>query len=398
MSHLLLAPNIGMLDGISAKADLARLISGVIVFLPRAQLEQARSWELELLHDWTTRIYQHSNVPVWIVADWIDDTAAKSAALVANVKKVTTLLPYLSGLERNLQADPLIIIRNPPESIDGCLTANNLTLVATQEANSINETIEQAFTPVASLIRVVFSYASLLDRLDALLRATELSIAYFTLVLAADFEQHQSEYHPEEIQQLKRITTSLNGQQTFSAWQGLLLGLVKRTRSSLASDLRKALGGPATAEANDLISLLTAIGGSTAGVQVEISTRQRSLDLLRTLRNVTIAHGPASARIGTDLYTKTLATVVDLISSLPWRSAMIRHVSPAGLASTFKGCLPAKHNAEGEKSGIFLISAEQQAELDVSKYFCYVSEVDSVAVYMGKEGYLEPLSGIRIPN
>jgi len=401
MSHLLMAPNIGMLAGISMKAGLAKAVSGIVFFLPRKQLEQARSWELDLLRDWTTNLYQHSNVPIWIVADWIDDTAVKSAALVCNVKRVTTLLPYLSGLEKNLQADPLVIIRTPPESISDCLTANNLTLQTTLEVRSINETIEQAFTPVASLLRGVFSYASLLDRLDALLRATELSIAYFTLALAVDFEQQQSAYEGDETQQLKRSIASLNRRLSFSGWQALFIALVRRSQSKIANDLRRALSAPAIDEANLVIQLLTAIGGSTEEVPKKVKTRESSISVLRALRNVTTAHGPASARIGADLYSKTLATVLDFVSSLPWQRATIQHISPTGVSSTFRGCLPERKTIEGENPGIYLVGDGDQprpAALDASKYFCYVDDVDSVAIYMGKDGYLEPLSGIRIPT
>jgi hypothetical protein len=399
-SHLMMVPNIGMLADAPMSHVSASALSGVVFFVPQEQLERARPWELKLLRDWSVDIYQHSSLPVWVIADWVEDTEAKSAALVANMKLVNSLLPYISGIEKNLQADPLVIIRTPPKAISECLEANGLALQTKQQILTLNSTLQQAFTPVASLLRLVFGYANFFDRLDALLRATEFSVAYFTLVLAIEVVEQGSAYPALELEKLHRLVALLNQSLTFDSWRRSFVGLVRRTRSPMAISLGQVLDAPAVEDAKDLTSLLMAIRGSTTYESTHIRKREDTLSLLRDLRNVTTGHGPATQRISPDLYLKALATVMDFVSSLPWSNAAIQHISTMGLASTFRGCLPTKHGAVGKQAGNYLVirnDPHAPAVFDASRYFYYIEDTGSIALFVGKDGYLDPLSGIRIP-
>ncbi len=398
-SHLMIVPNIGMLEELWIGNDLESALSGVVFFVPQEQLERARPWELKLLCDWTINVYRHSSLPVWVVADWVEDTAVKSAALRENIKLVNSLLPYVTGIEKNLQADPLVIIRNPPKAISDCLTANALALRTKQQIVTLDGAIQQAFTPVASLLRQVFGYSNLFDRLDALLRATEFSISYFSLVLTIEIQEEIREYPVSEQQRLQRLLTSLNRPLTFGSWETSLVALANRSRSPMANTIRQLLQAPAINQAKELKHSLMTIGGSVGDEHTPVNQRRDTLTLLRKLRNVTTGHGPATERISSDLYTGTLAAVIDFISSLPWSAVSVQYISTNGLALTFCGCLP-QEQLVNKQAGTYLVILKDPlpaAELNASSYFKYVEETRSIALFVGSDGYFDPLSGIRLP-
>jgi hypothetical protein len=363
-------------------------------------------WEFQLIREWIVAVFKHTSAPIWIVGDWFGSLAPSSEPMERFGEAVDQLMPYLSGIEHHASTGQSVMTINPPPAIAECLQMNQLTDPTFEKA--VDNVISKAFTPVALLFRKVFGCAHLEDRVDLLLRATESAIAFFALVLIAEHESTAQVGDSSERERIERAKArAFASPPMFGSWESLLNAFFKQGFAGLATHIEQNLSASASPECQKLREMLETLGGenSVRDVSKAIRTQQNTLTLLRSVRNVTTAHGPVTEHMSPELYCSILAVVLDFLVALPWNSATLRH--QGACLTIFRGSVPEicreTKNEAGNNLHILIqegVSGSTAYEIDVSKYFRVPIGSQSIALYIGeknagRQAFLDPVSGVR---
>ena len=400
--------SVGLLDHIPITADDRNKLLGALVVIRSGQLEQARPWEFRMLGDWIASTYRATWAPLWIVLDSAEKPTSSSIEIERNLKALEDFAPHLSGYVRQRLTAEMALDANVPESISTCLEANQLTNNQALMRAGLDDILQKAFTPVAALCRSVFGFPQLANRLDTLIRTTETAIAYFVLVLVAEYENGPTLLDPNQGRKLDgAIKTHLKHKlPVFSSWQSVLNAFCNRSPSKLANLISDAWDMPALDIAFDLRDMLSSVAGEGAALKLpsKLETRREQLNLVRIARNVITAHGPTLDQVASELYLTVFAVVLDLLSSLPWTALTLQHIGLEGIVTEFRGCVPVSTQtrcAGALPPGSYvkfhgLAIAEESELLAVSRYFYTTVNPVSVAMHVGEDGFFDPIAGRRI--
>lgn len=380
----------------------SEFVGASVIVLRHQDLLNLKNWEFELIKEWTANIYVKTQAPSWFVADWVETAQPPSAEMERNLASLDALQQYMSGTEHRVKIKSTVFPLKGDEKIYQCFTANEL--ISQQELNAMNfgSFIDSAFTPVSVLARNLFGHTHLADRLDLIMRVTEISVAFFCLILIAEYEQEKERFPNTNRKKIDEgLQQAFNNPPTFAGWLGLLRTFTKRPETKLATEIKSILLSSPIAESQDLRVLLEESAGSAAVKNISnlIDKRNDALTLLNFVRNLMVAHGPAFERTSPELYRITAITALDFLTSLPWSMVSVgkQEMSKEIL---FKGLLPSvsQANVSEQKTSVFVHIKDENGNkiITADKYFFAPEGTNSIAVFIGEKGYFDPITGLRI--
>lgn len=320
---------------------------------------------------------------------------------------IDELTPYLSGFESYSGVGRSVMSESPPQAISQTIEINQWVEDADLEDMGMTWTLTSAFTPVAALTRSVFGYPNLVDRLDAMLRAVEISLAFFSLAMMLERKAVTGVHaQPDAARLEKAMFKAFNPPPTFASWKSLLLAFSKRPQSGLALRVYQTVNLPAVYGIAKLRESLAAEAGEVAvsNLKKEIDTLGDTLDLLQAIRNVTTAHGRADDLKDSFLYTGTLLVTLHMLAQLPWDAARIAHLCGDSDVIRFFGCLPEAEpgfEVDGLAPGTYAVigdsePGDEQWVINAEEFFRVDERQPSIAMYVGEAGFFDPLAGARV--
>lgn len=395
--RLLMGVSGAMLFG--ARASCGPRIVASVITIRQKDLSSLKRWEVQLIQQWVEHVYYRSWGPMWLVGDWIETLKADSTVVGRNLNALDALLPYLSGTEHRFKIEGTIFPLDSSESMQQCLVANEIVTREELEAMSLEALLNNAFMPVAVLFRGLFGHSHLADRLDALMRATEISVAFFALALTAEYQAQRERFSAADQQKIDAgLTKAFKTPPDFYGWIALLFTFMKRGKTDLVVAVQDALSEPALPETAALRTILenTAGRGALAG-EDHITRRRQTLTLLRQVRNLLTAHGPVIERAAPDLYRLTFLIALDLLASLPWSMVAVCRREDSDFVS-YQGLRPVELQSltAADKNGIFVRLADGTNEQFVEAHRYFHGLKGSVAMYIGEDGFFDPLTGLRV--
>jgi uncharacterized membrane protein YgcG/Leucine-rich repeat (LRR) protein len=371
-------------------------VLGSVLTIRRHDLRSLRRWEVRAMQQWAQDLYVSGWSPIWLIVDWFETETNGSNAIGRNLAKLDSLLPFLNGTEQRFKIGVSVFPLQDNEGLQKCLAANELMPRDHLESLSFNQILQEAFTPAAVLLRNVFGHAQLVDRMDLLARATEVSVVFFSLALMAEFDPKEQDLSEPDREKLNAgIKRTFRSAPTFGEWISLLLTFTKRGKTELALRLREALD-KTPLEATVLFrQLLENVAGAPLAIGESINKKSQTLVLLQQMRNLITAHGPIIESASPDLYRLALMTTVNLLSSLPWTSTKVCSVAGEE-CELFQGLVTTKSKVTTASNGVFvqLETSGSKALISAEKYFRHIN--GSIALYIGEDGYFDPLTGLRV--
>ena len=387
-------PSIGTLSRLPAVCN--RGVIGSVLTIQRADLRGLRKWEVRTMHQWVQDLYVSGWSPIWLIGDWSETETNSSNAIGRNLAKLDSLLPFLNGTEQRFKIGVSVFPLQDNEGLQKCLAANELMPRDHLESLSFNQVLAEAFTPTAALLRSLFGHTHLVDRLDLLARATEVSVVFFVLAMMAEFKAKKQNFSEADREKLDAgIKWTFKSPPTFGEWISLLLTFTKRGKTELALRLRQALHELPLEATVFFRQLLEHAAGAPLAIGESINKKSQVLVLLQQMRNVITARGPVIESASPDLYRLALMTTVNLLSSLPWTSTNVCSIED-GECETFQGLLAIKSKVTTNMDGVFvqLESSGSKELISAEKYFRHIN--GSIALYIGEDGHFDPLTGLRV--
>lgn len=373
-------------------------VTASVITLQQRDLLRLRRWEIRLIRRWVEAIYYHTWSPIWLMSDWLETLHPNSAVVRRNLASLDSLLPCLSGTEHRFKIAATVFPLNSSESVQKCLATNETISVQELKARRFDELLDTAFTPVAVLLRSVFGYAELADRLDVLMRATEIAIAFFSLALTAEYELEREHFSATDRERVDRgLNWTFKKPPMFADWVTLLSTFAKCGQTELGLKIRQALDESPAPESLELRTMLETAAGAEAVRVGNIKSRRQIMTLLNHVRNLLIAHGPVIERASLELYRLVMIVTLDLLAALPWSQVSVCDFEEKrGIA--FQGLQPQATALPNVKrmSGIYvrLGKGDRERFFEAHKYFHNLN--GSIAMFIGEEGFFEPLTGLRV--
>jgi hypothetical protein len=340
-------------------------------------------------------LYVNSWSPIWLVGDWFETETTASTAIGRNLAKLDPLLPFLNGTEQRFKLGVSVFPLQDNEGLQQCLAANELLPRDHLEALHLNKLLEEAFTPVAALLRSLFGHAHLADRLDILVRATEVSVVFFVLTLIAELDAKRQNFAEADREKLDAgVNWTFRSLPRFGEWSTLLQTFTKRGKTELALQLRRALDEKPLEATALFRSLLKQATGAPIMEGENIARKSQTLALLQHMRNLMTARGPVIESASPDLYRLALMSTLNLLNSLPWSSTTICIIDNSK-CETFQG-LRTRELKTTAQNGVFVRLEVPGSEelIGAEKYFKNAHE--SIALYIGEEGFFDPITGLRV--
>jgi hypothetical protein len=387
-------------------------LGGIVIRATTADLDTATELDVATLTAWVRDAYRLTAAPIWMAGDWVDDAASGRA-----LDNLDGILPYLSGLARWQGISKLGRVLTPtrlspndhlPEIIRDALRANEMISRAELAGEGMQSLLASAFTPVSRLVRSVFGHPNLVDRLDALVRAAETAAAFFSVVLIADHYAHRAELSGLDDERIDRALQRNLAVPSFASWESILSTFCRNPRSALATQLSRALASPGFARSHELRAMVEAVGGPEAvsGVPYnKMLTQRHVLSLIRSMRNITTAHGPLTEFVAPELYRLSLLTTVELLAALPWRATVCQAVKTEGVIVAYQGCLPigaplpTGSPLAPSTCWVSLTTEPRDAMhqlVDVSMFLYPLWDEAAIAVYAGEGRLVDPVSGVQL--
>lgn len=403
------AQNPAQLYQLTVTPDTLHPLKGLIVIMQQRDLERAGDWELQEIGRLLREVYTNTYAPIWLTGDSFGHLSQENDSLKKKFEVIQSFTPFVSAVESFSAPDNTVYDSHPPETIVDCIRGNALVADEVLTEYRLGFVLNQAFTPVAIVLRTVFGQASIPDRLDALVKAVEIAVATFVLLAIAE---HKSQHRDSSIEENRRIdrivdSTFSNGL-TFKDWTGLFDLFCKKKSTSLTTDLADQMATDVQVDAALLREMVAVIGGSSAVTQVSsnITSRRQLLPLLNAFRNVVTAHGSISQVEDSDLYVSLLLTVLDFLSALPWDGLSLQVSDGKDGATVYRGCVPYEQYTQDKFSAgtchatytaASVIAPKRRqttTTFNISEYFRPLPGSKHIAFYTGDGVFLEPVFGI----
>jgi hypothetical protein len=402
------AQNPAQLHKLTVTPDALHTLKGLIVIMQQRDLEHAGDWELQEIGRLLREVYTNTYAPIWLTGDSFGHLAQENESLKKKFEVIQSFTPFVSAVESFSAPDNTVYDSHPPETIVDCIRANGLVSDEVLTEYRLGFVLNQAFTPVAIVLRSVFGQASIPDRLDALVKAVEIAVATFVLLAIADHKSKHRDASIEENRRIDRIIDStFSSGLTFKDWTGLFDLFCKKKSTSLTTDLADQMATGVQLHAGLLREMVAVIGGTPAMNQVapNITSRRQLLPLLNAFRNVVTAHGSISQVENSELYVSLLLTVLDFLSALPWDRVSIQVSDGNGAATVYRGCVPYEqytqdrfgagtcHATYAAASIVAPKCRQTTTTFDISEYFRPLPGSKHIAFYTGDGVFLEPVFG-----
>lgn len=392
--HVITAASAAALSRLPAESS--RGVAGSIITIKRDDLSNLKSWEVHLLQRWVTDLHFKTISPVWLINDWFDVETSKAGG-PGGFTKLQPLVRYLNGSEQRFNLGVTVFPLEQTEDIQQCLAANELIPRDHLESFQLGKLLSESFTPVAELLRSLFGQPHLADRLDVLARATEVATIFFVLALTTEYEARREQFSETERKKIDAgLKWTFKSAPRFGDWITLLITFSKRGTTQLASELKYVLNEEPLQASNLFRQLLEQAAGTSFPIGELITKRTQALELLRHMRNQLTAHGPVTEHTSPDLYRLALITTLDLLSSLPWSTAVVCKIEQ-GRCVMYQGLQTNETQATaGLSDGIFLrLSTSGTVQwIEADSYFKVSG--DSIALFIGEKDFFNPLSGLRV--
>lgn len=403
------AQNAAQLHKLTVTPDAIHTLKGLIVIVQQQDLERAGDWELQELGRLLREVYTNTHAPIWLAGDSFGHLAQENESLKEKFEVIQSFTPFVSAVEGFSAPDNTVYDPHPPETIADCIRRNGLVSDEVLTEYRLGFVLNQAFTPVAIVLRSVFGQASIPDRLDALVKAVEIAVATFVLLAIAEHKLQHVDPLLEENRRIDRLLDStFNSGLTFKDWTGLFDLFCKKKSTSLTTDLADQMATSVQSDAGVLREMVSVIGGPLAVTQVapNITSRRQLLPLLNAFRNVVTAHGSISQVEDPDLYISLLLTALDFLSALPWDRVSIHGSDGNGATTVYRGCVPYEQYTQ-DSFGAGTCQATYEAasvvgpkrppattSFNISEYFRQLPGSKHIAFYTGDGVFLEPVFGV----
>jgi hypothetical protein len=343
----------------------------IITRLDAADLERAAAWELDSIGEYLKWYWTNSTWPVFLVGDW-EEHGIDTVRSVKGRAWLSQMRLYVDGFSCSPDKRSSILQLNSAVKVDGMLF---------RELEAI---LEQAYTPVARLMRTVFSSDNASERIRLCATAVETAFTYFAIATS--------------LAKNSALPKQLQKKPSFTEWVQAVESAVQSPSDSLGQALAHCLGSPCNEDAARLSSMLEAIGHSEAGDSPRTITD--SVHALIQIRNLTGVRGPLSQLPDEKLYAMVLTTTLHILASMPWTAVRTMLLAPSGEKSYFAVGTTTRLIEERLESRAILVFPAQSGDrkVDASKYFMPVVGFGSVALFAGGEALFDPVSGLHIPS
>jgi len=395
-----------MLRRCSVTSGSTKSLRGCVIHVSRKAALEAKKFEFAELEDWVLKVFCEGWTPIWVVGDWVGEMTTDTPAMSERLRLLDSIAPFVSGIEYQ-GAGGVNPIREPPAPIADSLAINQLVEFPELESLGLKRLLDTAFTPVAVLIRGVFGCSSMPDRLDLLIRAVEVAVAFFSLVIIAEVEDVDGDSettHADRKEFLRRKAGSLS-RPDFGQWELLFTYLREKTSVPLAERLRKDAAGAACAAGEELRRLLISVGGAEKAlndIPIGGLSRASTITLLRMLRNKTTAHGPLTSEPAPEIYLSCLPLVIDFLNSLPWGLVTLwgtaddsNHIAYRGVHPCWTSGLPQPQVGRRVAAIFEADGGRGNHSVDASDYF-RIDTRGGLAMCWGEETMLDPISGSHV--
>lgn len=396
--NVLTTDDVGQATSVQPGSQVWRTLGGIVVIIQRNDLIRAKEWEFTTLRDWIFDIYGKSWSPIWIAGDWIGEVLPENASIKRKIDTLELLSPFVSGLENASVPSGSIFGMKPPDNIIDCLEANQMVECESLELLGFPELLQNAPTPLARMLRGVFSQSHLANRLDMTVRCVETAIAMMSLIFVSDYKLEQ-----RQDRSIDKAISILLQQPTFKSWTSLFDTFAKNSDNAFVQFVVKGINKPSISESYELREMVKTIGGEDAvrSVASKIRTTRDTLSLLIAFRNVITAHGPAIERAAPELYRAVFLVAIDLLASLQWQSCVFYTVLPNRGEIYFRDRLPeingnVAHDDRMTNVFVNLLTSDKSRKVDVSRFFRIEEITLSLAVYAEENRFVEPVSGLNV--
>lgn len=392
--------NVGQLTSVPITIYTLNSLEGVIVIIQSKDLFYSKNWEFHSLREWLREVYRLTWSPIWFVGDWIGELSPNDLPIQEKLEILDSINPYISGLENFSAPAGSVLKHAPPKNISECLGANQIIERELLFKIGLLDILGYAPTPIAMMVRSIFSQPNLANRLDTVVRTVEAAVSTISLVLLAEYQTSTEQTAKTE----KTVSRFLEKSKLeFGDWTSLFNGLMKNKKLFAAGEISAGMGKSAISESQKLREMVETVGGEKAVKQVrsEVEKIEDSLALLVAVRNVITAHGAATQRVSPEFYRAVLIVALDFLNALQWQSFVLQAFFNDKQKVVFQGCIADESINNTEKNvGVFVEFSKDGEKIgdliDVGKFFKTENAAQSLAIYAGANRFNEPISGMSL--